>query len=37
MNYPSSMAVMPMNVIVSAREGVLNREVYLERAGVGPS
>lgn len=45
MNYLPGMAVMPMNVvgdaavnvIVSAREGVLNREVYLERAGDGPA
>lgn len=35
MNYPPGMAVMPMNVIVSAREGALDREVYLGGAGVG--
>ncbi len=35
MNYPSGMAVMPMNVIVSAGEGVLDREAYLGGAGVG--
>ena len=35
MNYPSGMAVMSMNVIVSAREGVLDREAYLRGAGVG--
>ncbi len=34
-NYLSRMAVMPMNVIVSVREGVLDREVYLRGAGVG--
>lgn len=45
MNYLPGMAVMPMNVvgdaavnvIVSAREGVLNREVYLGGAGDGPA
>lgn len=35
MNYPSGITVMPMNVIVSAREGVLDREAYLGGAGVG--
>lgn len=35
MNYPPSITVMPMNVIVSAREGALDREVYLGGAGVG--
>ncbi|WP_050342256.1 hypothetical protein [Olsenella sp. oral taxon 807] len=34
-NYLPRMAVMPMNVIVSAREGVLDREAYLGGAGVG--
>lgn len=29
MNYLSGMAVMPMNVIVSAGKGVLDRKVYL--------
>ena len=35
MNYPPGITVMPMNVIVSAREGALDREVYLGGAGVG--
>ena len=35
MNYLPRIAVMPMNVIVSAREGALDREVYLGGAGVG--
>ena len=35
MNYPPSITVMPMNVIVSAREGALDREVYLGGAGGG--
>lgn len=37
MNYLPRIAVMPMNVIVSAGEGVLDREAYLGGAGVGPS
>lgn len=35
MNYLPRIAVMPMNVIVSAGKGVLDRKVYLGGAGVG--
>ena len=34
-HHPRRIVVMPMTVIVSAREGALDREVYLGGAGVG--